>query len=346
MNRCEAPTKNILPPKKVVILGAGCSGLSVAWGLADKKGFSFTILEASSAVGGLSRTIDLNGLRFDIGPHRLSPQLPGIVEKIRVLLGDDLLELKNEHGVYFNDILYSYPPKLRDMFHLTSLKYTSLFGAGWLAARIKNIIRKFSGRTVEPAFENTILNAFGKAFSEAVAFPMIRKVWGTQDLHHDFARIRFELPTFSKMLSRFIFRNRASGWGLFYYPAHGFGRIPDAIRDYITGKGQSIELNAHIRRIGPGSLQGPFSITYDKDGQDRTLEADLVVSTISNSDLIRYMAPSGLVTPLVPAIPSFTSRTMWLGVLIVKNYRLPARVIIFPEEKFIFNRISALDRFS
>ncbi|WPP51551.1 phytoene desaturase family protein [Catalinimonas niigatensis] len=52
---------------KVVIIGSGFSGISVATSLAD-KGFDVTILEKNNSPGGRARTFSENGFTFDMGP--------------------------------------------------------------------------------------------------------------------------------------------------------------------------------------------------------------------------------------------------------------------------------------
>ena len=53
----------------VVIIGAGPAGLTAAYELA-RKGKDCTVLEADDIVGGISRTVERDGWRFDIGGHR------------------------------------------------------------------------------------------------------------------------------------------------------------------------------------------------------------------------------------------------------------------------------------
>ena len=54
----------------VVIIGAGPAGLTAAYELAVRYGITSTVLEADSVVGGISRTVERDGWRFDIGGHR------------------------------------------------------------------------------------------------------------------------------------------------------------------------------------------------------------------------------------------------------------------------------------
>jgi len=53
--------------KKVVVIGAGFSGLSVATKLAT-EGFDVTVLEKNTTIGGRCRVFNENGFTFDMGP--------------------------------------------------------------------------------------------------------------------------------------------------------------------------------------------------------------------------------------------------------------------------------------
>ena len=56
--------------KTAAVIGAGPAGLSAAYELLEKSGdWNVTILETSPFIGGISRTIERNGNRFDIGPQ-------------------------------------------------------------------------------------------------------------------------------------------------------------------------------------------------------------------------------------------------------------------------------------
>lgn len=58
--------------KKVIIIGAGPAGLTAAYELLKDKNdqYDVKILEETSEIGGISRTVKYNGNRMDIGGHR------------------------------------------------------------------------------------------------------------------------------------------------------------------------------------------------------------------------------------------------------------------------------------
>src|SRR3546814_5447462 len=54
----------------VAIVGAGPAGLTAAY-LLTQQGYSVTVIEKDPVyVGGISRTVEHEGFRFDIGGHR------------------------------------------------------------------------------------------------------------------------------------------------------------------------------------------------------------------------------------------------------------------------------------
>ena len=53
-----------------VIIGAGPAGLTAALELERRTGIRPVVIEATDAIGGISRTIRYKGNRMDIGGHR------------------------------------------------------------------------------------------------------------------------------------------------------------------------------------------------------------------------------------------------------------------------------------
>ena len=56
--------------KKIIIIGAGPSGVAAALKLIKSKKYEVFIFEKENEVGGISRTINYKGNKIDIGGHR------------------------------------------------------------------------------------------------------------------------------------------------------------------------------------------------------------------------------------------------------------------------------------
>lgn len=71
---------------EALVIGAGPAGLTAAYELCQ-LGIHSSILEADTVVGGISRTINHLGYRFDIGGHRFFSKVPLINELWHEMLG-------------------------------------------------------------------------------------------------------------------------------------------------------------------------------------------------------------------------------------------------------------------
>ncbi len=54
--------------KKILVLGGGVAGSSIAYYLSE-KGYDVTVIEKNSRVGGLARTCYYSGHPYEFGPH-------------------------------------------------------------------------------------------------------------------------------------------------------------------------------------------------------------------------------------------------------------------------------------
>src|SRR5437764_980881 len=95
----------------VVIIGAGPAGLTAAYEL-GKRGETATVLEADTVVGGISRTVEREGWRFDIGGHRFFTKVKDVEALWHEILPDeDFLLRPRMSRIFYNGKLYDYPLK-------------------------------------------------------------------------------------------------------------------------------------------------------------------------------------------------------------------------------------------
>jgi len=104
--------------KRIVVIGAGFSGLSAA-SLMAKEGFNVTLLEKNDQAGGRARLWEKDGFRFDMGPSWY--WMPDVFEQYFALFGKksaDFYELKRldpGYRVYFKDDSIDIPAKMKEI---------------------------------------------------------------------------------------------------------------------------------------------------------------------------------------------------------------------------------------
>ena len=74
------------PP--VLVIGAGPAGLTAAVRLTQAD-VDVTVVEASDSVGGISRTVERDGWRFDLGGHRFFTKVPEVEKFWHEVLPDE-----------------------------------------------------------------------------------------------------------------------------------------------------------------------------------------------------------------------------------------------------------------
>lgn len=108
--------------KKVVVIGAGFSGIAAASCLAQ-KGYDVTVLEKNDSAGGRCRKFDAEGFMFDMGPSWY--WMPDVFEQYFGLFGKktsdyyDLVRLDPSYAIFFgkNNVM-EVPAKMKDLENL------------------------------------------------------------------------------------------------------------------------------------------------------------------------------------------------------------------------------------
>ena len=104
-----------------VILGGGLTGLSAGYVLSN-AGFRVKVFESDEAVGGLSKTIEKDGFRFDLGGHRFFTKDDRINGFVRRLMKEELLSVNRSSKIYMRNNFFDYPLK----------PFNAIFGLGML----------------------------------------------------------------------------------------------------------------------------------------------------------------------------------------------------------------------
>ncbi|MDX2455974.1 MAG: NAD(P)-binding protein, partial [Gammaproteobacteria bacterium] len=96
-----------------VILGGGPSGLA-AGHILSESGSNVLVIERQARVGGLARTIEHHGFRFDLGGHRFITGNKQLENLVREILGGELLVVDRSSKILLDGKFYDYPITVRN----------------------------------------------------------------------------------------------------------------------------------------------------------------------------------------------------------------------------------------
>jgi len=277
-------------PERIIILGGGPGGLATGHEVSVKGG-KVTVLEKNQYVGGLCRTIEDNGYRFDLGGHRWFSKNEDLNKWFRHLMEGETVLVKRISRIYCEEKYYSYPIRFTDILNNTNLITIMHVGFTFMWSMIMQSVRKQPIVTMKQAyitqFGTKLYNMFFRMYSE--------KVWGKscEELSGDWVSQRSKgLSVWTTLRDALIGSKNevASLIDEFMYPRYGYVRIPERMAADIQSSGNEIVLGAAVSKIhyyGPND----FEVFYIKDGQRRSLLGNAVVSTIPLGLLALILIP-------------------------------------------------------
>jgi protoporphyrinogen oxidase len=159
--------------KRVAILGAGLTGLTLA-NILVEKGHMVTVFEKEETVGGLARTFGFDGQLYDLGPHEFCTNNQGLIALLKDILADDFLVCHKRSAQFFMGRFIDYPVKpMHFLSQVDKLLLIKIF-AELVYYRFKNLVCE----SMDYSFEHWVTNRFGATMYELYFKPYTEKVWG------------------------------------------------------------------------------------------------------------------------------------------------------------------------
>jgi protoporphyrinogen oxidase len=282
----------------VAIIGAGPAGLTAGY-LLTKAGKTVAIIEKDATyVGGISRTVEHEGYRFDIGGHRFFSKSQQVVDMWNEILPDDFIQRPRMSRIYYEGKFYSYPLRAFEALGNLGLWRSTVCMASFAWSQV------FPIKEIR-SFEDWTSNQFGKKLYSIFFKTYTEKVWGMpcNEMSADWAAQRIKgLSLWGAVtdgLKRSLGLNKKpnDGQGVktlletFRYPRLGPGMMWDAARDKIvaTAKGQVLMGHALDQVASDG--EGGWRVSANGPAGKVVIKAAHAISSAPMRELAARLHP-------------------------------------------------------
>jgi protoporphyrinogen oxidase len=270
---------------RVVILGAGPAGLTAAYELSN-LGVGCVVLEQEAFVGGLARTVEYKGFRFDIGGHRFYTKVSLVQQIWQEVLGDDLLTRNRLSRIYYKSRFFQYPLEPFDAFRGLGVIEAFRCGLSFVRSRLFPTLPEYD-------FATWVSNRFGRRLFETFFKSYTEKVWGMncREIAAEWAAQRIQGLSLCSLLRDAVFQRPDKQIKTlikeFQYPRLGPGMLWSRMRDIVEQRGVPVVLNAPVESV---RWQAAKVISVQAGG--KTYHGAQFISSIPIRELIEKLDPA------------------------------------------------------
>jgi protoporphyrinogen oxidase len=270
------------------VLGAGPAGLTAAHVL-SQRGLPGEVFEADGTVGGLAKTVVLDGYRFDLGGHRFFTKLKPIDRFWAEILGDEFITRQRLSRIYYQGKFFAYPLEARDVVGRLGLGESFLCALSYFWS-----LRKRG--TEAETFEDWVTTRFGKRLYNAFFRSYTEKVWGIpgSEIRAQWAAQRIKDFSFKHALLSVLGLQRKQITTLiekFQYPRLGPGQMWETLAREVEARGLPVHLKQ--RCVAIRHAEGRVdSIVLRSNGSEQELAVDSVLSTLALRDVVSMLDPA------------------------------------------------------
>ncbi len=298
----------------VVVLGAGPAGLSAAWRLSE-LGVSVVVLERSSAVGGMGKTITVGKYDVDYGPHtfhiRETAESRAIHEAIRPFFGEDPLILTRGTRVLLRGKEYVYPLEMIQVLTGVSPFLSARIIWDYMFAAIKTTL---SPPKTEDSFEEWGVRNLGRTLYDLCFGIYSARVWGlpTSQISSKQAQRVAKLNLKNIILRTLgIKADPATYFTKYMYPRKGISVLFENMADAVRKKGNCIFLDTTVTRLERDGDR-IARVVFTRNGHEETIECDTVLSTLPLPALVNMMTP-----PLPAAVSEHAAKLRYRSLKLI-----------------------------
>lgn len=312
----NAPASSTTRAQGTLVVGGGPAGLTAAYELLkhDPEAAPL-VLEATDKVGGIARTEEYKGYRFDIGGHRFFTKVKEVEALWHEVMGEDFIDVPRQSRIYYQGKFYDYPLSMGNTLKNLGPYESARILLSYLKWKVKP-------SQEEENFEQWVSNRFGGRLFWHFFRTYTEKVWGIPctEIRADWAAQRIKDLSLKKAVLDAITgkSDTTSLIKTFKYPPLGPGQMWERFAERIEERGGEVRMRTRVhrfRREGNRVVAAELRSHTDhadhprdrdaasdrEEGTTYWLDVEDVISTMPLTALVRAFDPPAPDTVLAAA---------------------------------------------
>ncbi len=324
--------------ERVVIIGAGPTGLGAAWRLHELGHDQWTVYDAAPGAGGLASSfVDDRGFTWDLGGHVLFSHYRYFDRLMDLALGDDWLSHEREAWVWMRERWLPYPLQ-NNIWRLPKDE---------LSACLDGLVAVHGRAADSPkprSFREWLLAGFGAGLCDTFMFPYNRKVWAYDPETMDAGWVGERVATvdLTRVLRNVVHERDDVGWGpnsTFRFPKYGgTGRIWQAVAARLPAA--QLRFGHAVQSVDPAAKVVTFT-------NGATAAYDRLISTMPLDQLLVSLTARPDLAAQAPAFVHSSSHIVGVGLHGQAPPALATKCwMYFPEARVPFYRATVFSNYS
>jgi protoporphyrinogen oxidase len=272
-----------------IIFGAGPAGLAGASKLV-RNGKKVAVFEKDKLVGGISKTLEHNGYRFDLGGHRFFTKSKEVNELWDETLGADFIIRPRLSRIFYQNKFFDYPVK--PMNALLGLGIFTSIQVLWSYFIIKIFPYK-----EEKTFQQWVSNRFGKKLFNIFFKTYTEKLWGIpcDQIQAEWAAQRIKGLSMLSTIKNAIIPDKSGKIKTlideFKYPKFGPGMMYEKMAENVEKAGGMIFKEQEVMHIKHSDFTVTSATIKNSASEEKEYAADNFLSSMPITQLIERLSP-------------------------------------------------------
>ena len=337
--------------KHIVILGGGLAGLSCGYELTQRRQ-RVTVIEREPHVGGMASSFVEDGDEYwcyDFGPHRFHSRDENLIEHVREILGDNVVQAKRLSRIVLFGKFFDYPLVARNV--MSEMPRGLLVRAFYDYLKIRAQTTLGVTKYTDDNFEGWVTRRFGHSLYKTFFGQYTEKAWGLHPskISADWASQRITLLSLWDTVKKTLFKSGKNTPRTlvtdFVYPRRGgIGELARGYARQIEANDGTVLTNAPAVRVYRDGMR-VTGIQYGKH-ERVDIEGDEYVTTIPVTSLVKALTPRAPSEILEQAAALDYVSIVFVYLKLNRPSVSPDSWVYLPEKHLTVHRISEFRNFS